>query len=103
MNVGTLGRENLRQVSHLHRDSVRGWSTGGASWLRSPTLAASVVIGVVTLVLRLSYGASRPTDADGARFVLGSEHFDVTHGGPAGARGRGSTWPPVTPSTSSPA
>jgi len=82
VNVGTLGRENLRQVSHLHRDSVRGWSTGGASWLRSPTLAASVAIGLVTLVLRLSYGASRPTDTSGARFVLGSEHFDVTHGAP---------------------
>jgi hypothetical protein len=82
VNVGTLGRENLRQVSHLHRDSVRGWSTGPTSWLRSPTLAASLVIGVVTFVLRLSYGASRPTDATASQYVLGSEHFDVTRGAP---------------------
>ncbi|HXQ62037.1 MAG TPA: hypothetical protein VN796_06870 [Acidimicrobiales bacterium] len=81
MNVDTLGRENLRQVSHLHRDSVRGWSTS-TSWLWSPTSAAALVIGVVTLVLRLSYGAARPTDLPGARDVLGSGHFDVTRGSP---------------------
>jgi hypothetical protein len=79
VNVDTLGRENLRQVSHLHRTSVRGWSPREPSWLRSPTLAASVAIGVVTLVLRLAYGAARPTDGTGARLVLGSAHFDVTH------------------------
>ncbi len=82
VNVGTLGRENLRQVSHLHRPSLRGWSTGETPWLRSPTLAASVAIGAVTLVLRLSYGASRPTDTAGARYVAGSGHFDVARGTP---------------------
>ncbi len=82
VNVDTLGRENLRQVSHLHRTSVRGWSTREPSWLRSPTLAASVVMGVATLILRLAYGATRPTDLTGARLVLGSDHFDVTHGRP---------------------
>jgi hypothetical protein len=82
VNVGTLGRENLRQVSHLHRNRMRGWSTGEGSWLRSPTLAASVAIGVVTLILRLSYGASAPTDRVGARYVSGSRRFDVTRHSP---------------------
>jgi len=82
VNVDTLGRENLRQVSHLHRDSVAGWSTGRPSWIRSPTLATSVVIGVVTLILRLAYGASRPTDPAGAGYVLGSTRFDVARRSP---------------------
>jgi hypothetical protein len=77
MNVGTLGRENLRQVSDLHRRSMRGWPTGETVWLWLPTVAVSVVIGVVTLVLRLAYGASRPTDPLGAALVAGSKHFDV--------------------------
>jgi len=83
VHTETLGRQNLRQVSHLHRDSVQGWSTGRSSWLRSPTLAASALIGLATLVLRLSYGASRPTDAAGAGEVAGSLRFDVTHNAPA--------------------
>lgn len=82
MNTETLGRENLRQVSHLHRTSVRGWSSGEPSWLRSPTLAASVLIGIGTFVLRLSYAASRPTDIAGARYVAGAGRFDVTHSSP---------------------
>jgi hypothetical protein len=82
VNVDTLGRENLRQVSHLHRDSVRGWSTGRPSWIRSPTLATSILIGVVTLILRLAYGASRPTDPVGAGEVLGSSRFDVVRRSP---------------------
>jgi hypothetical protein len=81
VNLG-LGRENLRQVSHLHRDSVRGWSPGSMSWLRSPTFLASVVIAVVTLVLRLAYAATGPTNADGAELVIGSGRFDVTHSAP---------------------
>jgi len=82
VNVRALGREDLRQVSHLHRDSVRGWSPPSTAWLRSPTLFASVAIGIVTLVLRLSYEATGPTNADGAQFVIGSGRFDVTHGAP---------------------
>jgi hypothetical protein len=78
VNVGTLGRENLRQVSHLHRPSVRGWSAGPVSWIVSPTFLASVVIGVVTLVLRLSYGATAATGTGAAQYVTGSGHFDVT-------------------------
>ena len=82
VNVRALGRENLRQVSHLHRDSVRGWSPPGTAWLRSPTLLASVAVGIVTLVLRLAYGATAPTDAAGAQLVIGSSRFDVAHGAP---------------------
>jgi hypothetical protein len=82
VNVDTLGRENLRQVSHLHRDSIRGWSTGRPSWIRSATLATSLLIGVVTLILRLVYGASQPTDPTGARYVLGSTRFDVVRRSP---------------------
>jgi len=83
VNVRALGREDLRQVSHLHRDSVRGWSPPSTAWLRSPTFLTSVVIGAVTLALRLTYGASGPTDTDGAQFVSGSGRFDVAHGSPA--------------------
>lgn len=83
MNGDTLGRPNLRQVSQLHRQSLRGWSPRGRSWIRSPTVILAVVIAVVTLVLRLAYGATKPTDVDGIRYVLGSEHFDVTHLSPA--------------------
>jgi hypothetical protein len=36
----------------------------------------------VTLVLRLAYGANGPTDWDGVQYVVGSSHFDVTHGSP---------------------
>jgi len=82
VNVSTLGRENLRQVSHLHRDSVRGWSPPSTAWLRSPTFLASVVIGIVTLILRLSYAATGPTDSAGAQLVIGSGRFDVTHAAP---------------------
>ena len=78
----TLGRQDLRQVSHLHRASVRGWSAPRVSRLRSPTLAASLVLGVVTLVLRLSYAASGPTDTSGAQDAIGSGRFDVTHAAP---------------------
>ncbi len=83
MNVDTLGRQNLRQVSRLHRAPIRGWSTGTKTWIRSPTLAISVVIGVATFLLRLSYAASKPTDGDGLRYVRGSLHFDVTRDSPA--------------------
>jgi hypothetical protein len=77
VNVDTLDRQSLRQVSHLHRPSVGGWSRRPTSWLRSTTLAASVLIGLVTFVLRLSYAASRPTDGDASLLVAGSTHFDV--------------------------
>jgi hypothetical protein len=82
VNVRALGREDLRQVSHLHRDSVRGWSPPSTAWLRSPTFLASVAIGIVTLVLRLAYGATGPTNNDGAQLVIGSSRFDVVHGAP---------------------
>ncbi len=78
MNVDTLGRENLRQVSHLHRNTFRGWPAGRWSRLRSPTLLTAVLFGAVTLILRLAYGAARPTDVLGARYVTGSDHFDVS-------------------------
>jgi hypothetical protein len=81
--VETLRREHLRQVSHLHRAApVRGWSRTGWSSLRSPTLLAAVVLGVVTLVLRLSYAASGPTGSASASYVIGSGRFDVTRGAP---------------------
>lgn len=82
MNVDTLARQNLRQVSRLHRASIRGWSTGTKTWLRSPTLALSVVIGVATFILRLSYAASRPTDLAGLEYVRGSLHFNVARDSP---------------------
>lgn len=46
-------------------------------------LAVAVGIGAATLVLRLVEGASGPTDWGGAQYVLGSYHFDVTHGAPS--------------------
>ncbi|MGH9017943.1 MAG: hypothetical protein ACRDY1_09380 [Acidimicrobiales bacterium] len=82
MNVDTLGRQNLRQVSHLHRHRLRGWATGEPSWLRSTTLAGAVVIGAATLVLRLVYGAAVATDRAGAALVAGTGHFDVRLGSP---------------------
>ncbi len=82
VNVRALGREDLRQVSHLHRASVRGWAPRRASWTGSPTFLVSLIIGIVTVVLRLSYAATAPTDAVGAGLVKGSGHFDVTRGAP---------------------
>jgi len=46
-------------------------------------LALTLGIGAATLVLRLVEGASGPTDWGAAQFVLGSFHFDVTHGAPS--------------------
>lgn len=83
MNVA-LGRENLRQVSHLHRHSVRGWAPR-TSRLRSATFLISVAIGAATLVLRLLDAASAPSDTDGARLLAGSAHFDVSRLSPAAA------------------
>jgi hypothetical protein len=81
VNVGSLGPGNLRQVSHLQRDSVRGWSPN-TSWLRSPTFLTAGAIGVVTLVLRLLYAATAATDNDGIQYVVGSGRFDVSHDAP---------------------
>jgi hypothetical protein len=82
VNVDTLGRQNLRQVSRLHRAPIRGWSSGTKTWLRSPTLGISLVIGLATFILRLSYAASKPTDPNGLSLVRGSLHFDVSRGNP---------------------
>ncbi|HTT87578.1 MAG TPA: hypothetical protein VMF60_09440 [Acidimicrobiales bacterium] len=83
VNVGTLGREHLRRVSHLHRDAIPGWSAGESWWRRSPVVIVAVLLGVITLVLRLVYGAAAPTDATAAQLVAGSSRFDVTAGAPA--------------------
>jgi hypothetical protein len=83
VNVGTLGRENLRRVSHLHRDAVPGWSARPRLWRRSPVVIVASLIGLGALGLRLAYGATGPTDTVGAQLVVGSSRFDVTHGAPA--------------------
>jgi hypothetical protein len=79
--VGAQSGGNLRQVSHLHRDSVSGWAPS-TSWLRSPTFLSAVVIGVLTFVLRLLYATTAPTDLDGIQYVVGSSRFDVRHAAP---------------------
>ena len=81
MNAGTLDRENLRRVSHLHHRSLRGWAPG-RSWMGSPTLAVSLLLAAATFGLRLAYAATRPTDAAGAALVRGAARFDVTRASP---------------------
>jgi hypothetical protein len=83
VNLGTLGRDNLRRVSHLHRDAVPGWSSSGPWWRRSPIVVVASLVGLGALGLRLAYGATGPTDTTGAQLVIGSSRFDVTHAAPA--------------------
>ena len=82
MNLGTLGREDLRQVSRLHRHRTPGWERIRVPWFVSPQAVVPAAVGAVTLVLRLVYGANGPTDWDGVQYVVGSSRFDVTHGAP---------------------
>jgi hypothetical protein len=82
VNLGTLGREDLRQVSRLHRHRTPGWESARAPWFAAPKVAVSAAVGLVTLALRLVFGANGPTDWDGVQYVVGSNRFDVTHGAP---------------------
>jgi hypothetical protein len=82
VNLGTLGREDLRQVSRLHRRRTPGWERARAPWFASRYALAPAAIGFTTLVVRLVFGANGPTDWDGVQYVVGSSHFDVTHGAP---------------------
>jgi hypothetical protein len=78
-----IGREQLRQVSDLHRRSLQGWSRHTETRDRWRVLLPALGIGAATLALRLLERASGPTDWGGAQYVLGSRHFDVTHGAPS--------------------
>lgn len=82
MSLGTLGRQELRQVSRLHRRRAPGWERPRARAAVTPVVVGATVIGLVTLVLRLVFGANGPTDWDGSQYIVGSQHFDVAHGAP---------------------
>ncbi|HUY63492.1 MAG TPA: hypothetical protein VMV14_03145 [Acidimicrobiales bacterium] len=78
-----LGREELLAVTRLRPRGGRRRS-GPARRLSAPGSPAlwAAAFGLATLVARLLYAASGPTDWDSVQYVVGSEHFDVTHGAP---------------------
>ena len=82
MSLGTLGRQDLRQVSRLHRRTAPGWERPRARSLASPVVVGATLVGLTTLVLRVVFGANGPTDWDGVQYVVGSRRFDVAHGAP---------------------
>ncbi|HXW38749.1 MAG TPA: hypothetical protein VEJ44_03560, partial [Acidimicrobiales bacterium] len=62
------------------RRNRRTRRTTTAPWVAA--VAAPVLLGAATLVLRLLTAAQGPTDWDSAQYVAGVTQFDVTHGRP---------------------
>lgn len=83
----TVGHEELLEVSRLHVRG-RGGLRPGAEPVRRMVLPSfgvlgwSVGIGLATLLTRLVFAASGPTDWDSVQYVVGSSRFDVSHGAP---------------------
>jgi len=77
-----VGRDELRQVSSLHRRSLPGWSRRAEVSNTRVVLGQGLCIGAAVLVMRLVESASAPTNWTGAQFVLASQHFDVAQGSP---------------------
>ncbi|MHB8682639.1 MAG: hypothetical protein ACYDA2_11170 [Acidimicrobiales bacterium] len=78
----TLGREQLREIPRWHPRGRPGAPLVAAASTAGPVVSWSAAIGVTTLVLRLLWAASGPTDWDSVQYLVGSGHFDVTHGAP---------------------
>lgn len=83
----TVGHEELLEVSRLHVRG-RGGMRPGSQPVRRMVLPSfgmlgwSVGIGLATLLTRLVFAASGPTDWDAVQYVVGSSRFDVLHGAP---------------------
>lgn len=83
----TVGREELLEVSRLHVRGRGGLQPGSQPRPRLAVpsfgmLGWSLGVGLATLITRLVFAASGPTDWDSVQYVVGSSRFDVNHGAP---------------------